>query len=301
MHRLTHQITIRFPAIRVLSLALLLGAPAIMACGRGPDTADEASAGQRVTIKGSDTMVHLVTAWAEAYMKAHPEAQISVTGGGSGTGIAAMINGTTDLAMASRDVTEKERELAAGQGHSFHEIPVALDGIALVVHPENPLSELTMDQLRQIFNGTLRNWRQVGGPDQEIQVLSRESNSGTYMFFAEHVLERDDFGREVRLMPSNAAIVQSASQDRWSIGYVGLGYAEGAPVKTLAVKTDAAAAGIAPSVASIQDGRYPLARPLFLYSNGQPTGLAKAFVDFALAADGQAIVQETGYVPSRKP
>ena len=133
-----------------------------------------------LTIKGSDTMVHLVTGWAEAYMKAHPNAQVSVTGGGSGTGIAAMLNGTADLCMASRDVKAKERELAKGSGITFREIAVARDGIAVVVHPQNPVSELTMDQLRQIFNGTLQNWKQVGGPDSGIQVLSRTFIASRY-------------------------------------------------------------------------------------------------------------------------
>jgi len=250
-----------------------------------------------LTIKGSDTMVHLVTYWAEAYMKVHPNAQISVTGGGSGTGIAAMLNGTTDLAMASRKVKPKETELAKDQGVSFNEIIVARDGIAVAVHPENPVSELTLDQLRQIFNGTLRNWSQVGGQDEEIQVLSRESNSGTYVFFNEHVLMKDNYGQAVRLMPSNAAIVQSLSQDRFSIGYVGLAYAEGAAVKVIGVKKDKETAGITPSLETVSDGSYPIARPLHIYSNGEPAGLAKDFIDFALSQNGQDIVRETGYIP----
>ena len=285
--------------LKTFTAALLVATSFAIGCSRvdtsSPGNADSGT----LTIKGSDTMVHLVTAWVEAYMKAHPNAQISVTGGGSGTGIAAMINGTADLCMASREVKSREQEQAKERGITFHEISVARDGIAVVVHPQNPVSDLTMDQLRQIFNGTLNNWNQVGGPDQSIQVLSRESNSGTYVFFNEQVLKKDDYGREVRLMPSSAAIVQSTSQDRWSIGYVGLGYAEGAVVKVIGVKPDATGPAVHPSLDTVLDGSYPIARPLYLYTNGEPSGLVKAFADFVLLEDGQRIVQEIGYIPHR--
>jgi phosphate transport system substrate-binding protein len=284
---------------QVTSAALLLTASLLGGCSRVGASGDGTADSGTLTIKGSDTMVHLVTAWAEAYMGAHPDTQISVTGGGSGTGIAAMINGTTGLCMASRGVKSKERDLAKTGGIDFRELTVGRDGIAVVVHPDNPVSDLTLDQLRQVFNGTLKNWNQIGGPDQAIQVLSRESNSGTYVFFNEQVLEKDDYGREVRLMPSSAAIVQSVDQDKWSIGYVGLGYAEGSSVKVIAVKTDASSAAVTPSLASIRDGSYPIARPLFMYSNGEPVGLAKAFLDSALSVNGQEIVAETGYIPIR--
>ncbi len=266
-------------------------------CGREDNSSPGTTDSGNLTVKGSDTMVHLVTAWAEAYMEAHPDTQISVTGGGSGTGVAAMINGTTGLCMASREVKSKEKELATAQGISFHELTMARDGIAVVVHPENPVRELTTDQLRQMYNGTLNNWSQVGGPDQAIQALSRESNSGTYVFFNEHVLKKDDYGAAVRLMPSNAAIVQSVSQDKWSIGYVGLAYAEGAAVEVVGVKPDASSPAVRPSLDTVSSGSYAIARPLYLYSNGEPSGLVKAFVEFALSADGQKIVEEVGYIP----
>lgn len=285
--------------LKTVAAALLLAATFAGGCSRDDASTTGSADSGTLTIKGSDTMVHLVTAWAEAYMKAHPNTQISVTGGGSGTGIAAMINGTTSLCMASREVKSREQEQARARGITFHEITVARDGIAVVVHPQNPVGDLTMDQLRQVFNGTLRNWNQVGGPDQSIQVLSRESNSGTYVFFNEQVLKKDDYGREVRLMPATAAIVQSVSQDRWSIGYVGLGYAEGASVKVVAVKQDASSPALLPSLDTVRDGSYPIARPLYLYANGEPTGLAKAFADYVLSPDGQRIVQQTGYIPLR--
>jgi phosphate transport system substrate-binding protein len=282
-----------------VAAAAILAALTLGGCGRSQDSDRTSADAGSLTIKGSDTMVHLGTAWAEAYMAAHPEAEISVTGGGSGTGVAAMINGTTDLCMSSRDVKPQEKEQARSRGIEFREFVVARDGIAVVVHPQNQVNELTMDQLRQIFNGTLENWKQVGGPDQGIQALSRESNSGTYVFFNEHVLMKDDFGRAIRLMPSSAAIVQSVSQDPWSIGYVGLGYAGGGETKLVGVMAEAGQPAVLPSLETVQGGNYSIARALYLYTNGEPEGLAKAFVDFVLAEEGQRIVQETGYIPLR--
>lgn len=277
-----------------LALGLLLGCGPSSA-GAGPGDAGSGS----ITIKGSDTMVHLVTNWAEAYMAAHPGAQISVTGGGSGTGIAAILNGTTALCMASRDVKDKERALAQARGTSFSEHVVARDAIAVVVHSENPVQSLTLDQLRRIFTGAVTNWSQVGGPDLAMQALSRESNSGTYVFFNEHVCKKEDFGAKVRLMPSNAAIMQAAGQDRGAVGYVGLGYAQKGGVGIVAVASKDGAPAVAPSAATVGDGSYGIARRLYLYSDGAPAGLAKAFVEFATSAQGQGIVTETGYVPLR--
>lgn len=254
---------------------------------------------QAVTIKGSDTMVHVVSTWAEAFMKARPGTEVSVTGGGSGTGIAALINGTTDIAMSSRDMKAEEQQLAGQRGARIERIVVGLDGIAIVVHPDNPVTALTLDQLRQVWNGTLKRWSQVGGPDQPIQVLSRESSSGTYAFFKEHVLKDDDFGPAVRLMPSTSAIVQTTGQDRWSIGYVGLGYAKDPALKVVAVKVDPTAAPISATVAAVKDGSYAIARELLLYAPADREGAARALVEFALSPEGQQLVADTGYVPLR--
>ncbi len=287
---------------RALAATLAL-APALLPLAGCPRTAPAgdvpgaASGSSMLTIKGSDTMVHLVTAWAEAYMKAHPEAQVSVTGGGSGTGIAALLNGTTDVCMASRTMKAQELDLAKQQGLVPAEHDVARDGIAVVVHPDNPVKELTLDQLRQLYNGTLTRWSEVGGPDQPVQLLSRESSSGTYVFFNEHVLKKDDFAANARLMPSTAAIVQAVEQDAWSIGYVGLGYLEGDAVRPIALKPSADAPGVLPSVETVQRGDYALARPLHLYTPGAPGALARDFIAFALSQEGQRIVQESGYVP----
>ena len=252
-----------------------------------------------VTVKGSDTMVHLVSMWAEAFMKSHPDVEVSTTGGGSGTGIAALINGTTDICASSRDIKDTERAQAEQKGITPVETMVARDGIAIVVNPRNPVQELSLDQLRKIYTGVYTRWSQVGGPNEPITVLSRESSSGTYVFFQEHVLNKEDFAQTVRLMPATSAIIQSVVFDRWSIGYVGIGYAHeaGPQVKILGVKATEAGAAVMPTEAAVHSGEYSIARPLFFYTNGAPTGAAKQFVDFCLGPDGQKIVRETGYVP----
>jgi phosphate transport system substrate-binding protein len=260
-------------------------------CGR--------KAGERtyITVTGSDTMVNLNGAWAEAFMKVYPGLEVSVTGGGSGTGIAAMLNGTTDICAASRDIQEKERKLAEEKGITPVEFDVALDGIAVMVNNDNSVSELTFDQLRKIFNGTYKSWKEVGGPNQPVIVLSRESNSGTYVFFQEHVLQKDNYAAEARLMPATAAIAQSCAQDEWAIGYGGVGYALNSPVKIIKVKKTDKDEAIFPSPENIISGKYPIARPLHFYTNGQPTGTIKKFTDFVLSPQGQKIVEEMEYVP----
>jgi phosphate transport system substrate-binding protein len=264
--------------------------------------AAEASDRQSITIKGSDTMVHLVSTWAEAFMKLHPAAEVSVTGGGSGTGIAALLNGTTDICAASRDMKQKEKDLAAEKKIEPKEYVVARDGIAVVVNPGNPVGAMTLEQIRKIYVGAYESWKQVGGPDEPIVVLSRESSSGTYVFFQEHVLRKQDYRQDARLMPATSAIIQAVSADQWDIGYVGLGYAAeaGDKVKTLSVKADADAAPVVPSEDTVDSGAYSIARPLFFYTPGEPQGTAKEFIDFCTGPEGQKIVRETGYVPVKK-
>jgi len=248
--------------------------------------------------KGSDTMVHLVTAWAEAFMGEHPDVEIAVDGGGSGTGIAALINGTVDIASASRQMKDEEKRQASDKGLEPVEFVVARDGIAVVVNPGNPVDELTMEQLSKIFTGAVTNWRAVGGKDQGISVLSRESSSGTYAFFREHVMSDQDYTVDAKLMPATSAIIEAAAEDAGSIGYVGLGYLveAGDRVKALNIKPDEGSQAVAPSEETVKSGEYGIARPLYLYTVGEPTGLVKAFVDFALGDTGQEIVRENGYV-----
>lgn len=255
-----------------------------------------------IAIKGSDTMVHLISTWAEAFMKKYPGVEISVTGGGSGTGIAALINGTTDICAASRDMMEKEKVLAEQRAITPKEIIVARDGIAVIVNPVNPVGELTLEDLQKIFTGLYTRWSNVGGPDEEIIVISRESSSGTFVFFQEHVLKRKDYIQNARLMSATSAIIQSVSADKLAIGYVGLGYALAAKdkVKIIAVKTGGNSLPISPSEETVRTGKYSIARPLFLYTNGQATGRIKDFLDFCLSIEGQAIARETGYVAVEK-
>lgn len=255
-----------------------------------------------MTVKGSDTMLQLVSHWAEAFMKERPEVNISVTGGGSGTGIAALLNGTTDMCMASRKIKPRELKLARRRGITPREFVVARDGISVVVNPKNPVNVLVVDQIGAIYTGEYTNWKQVGGPDKKIDVLSRESSSGTYVFFQEHVLKKQDYTPKALLMPANATIVQTVTDDQWSIGYVGLGYALGAKgkIKTLKVKAADSLATVSPSEKTVASGEYPIARPLQLYTNGAPTGVVKAFLEFTESEKGQEIVRKTGFVPAGK-
>ncbi|MBM3289385.1 MAG: PstS family phosphate ABC transporter substrate-binding protein [Candidatus Hydrogenedentes bacterium] len=258
-----------------------------------PDTA-----AKTVTVKGSDTMVHLVDAWADAFGKAHPDAKISVTGGGSGTGIAALMNGTTDICASSRDLNGEERKSAEAKGLTLMESTVAQDALSIVVNPKNTVGELTLDQIAQIYTGAVTNWKDVGGPDETIVVASRESSSGTYMFFQEHVLKKKDYASGALLLPATSAIVQTVADSAGAIGYVGLGYAAEAKdkVKTIGVKPSADAPAVMPSAETVLNRSYSIARPLFLIVSKEPAGTIKAFLDFCASPDGQKIVEANGYV-----
>jgi phosphate transport system substrate-binding protein len=235
-----------------------------------------------ITIKGSDTMVHLVSNWAEAFMNQKPDVEVAVTGGGSGTGIAALINGTTEICASSRDMKDKEKQQAKEKGIEVREVVVARDGIAVVVNPKNPVKELDMQQIAQIYTGTYTKWNQAGGNDKGILVFSRESSSGTYAFFQEHVLKNKDYTQKAKLMPATSAIIESVSTDEDAIGYVGLGYALAAKdkVKIIGVKADANSPAVMPSDETVTSGQYSISRPLYLYLNSKMTADVKAFVDF---------------------
>ncbi len=282
--------------ITLTSLLVAVTLTATSGCARRGDLTE----GEKrfITVKGSDTMVHLVSNWAENFMQKNPDIEVSVTGGGSGTGIAALLNGTTDICAASRKIKNKELMLAIEKNIHPNEIVVAKDGIAVVVNPQNPINDLTLEQLANIFTGKSTRWSDVGGPNEDIMVLSRESSSGTYVFFQEMVLKKQDYMADAMLMPATSTIIQSVSTDRWAIGYVGLGYALAAKdkVKILAVKADENLPATVPSEQTVKSGQYIIARPLYLYLNGQPKGTLKEFIDFCLSDEGQAIVQKTGYV-----
>lgn len=279
--------------MKIKLFILLLLSVCLVACSK-KDKDNQVK--KSITIKGSDTMVHLMSSLAEAYMKKNPGEQISVTGGGSGTGIAALINGTTDICASSRDMQKKEKDEAVSKGIKVVEKVIAYDGLAVIVHPENPINELTMAQIKDIFTGKIKNWKELGGPDQNITALSRESNSGTYVFFQEHVLLKENFDPSVKLMPASSAIAQSISQDKWSIGYLGLGYTKEAKVKIINVKKDENSPAVTPNHNTVLDKSYSIARPLFLIFNGEPQGKMAEFLNFVLSDEGQKIVEETGYV-----
>jgi phosphate transport system substrate-binding protein len=250
-----------------------------------------------ITSKGSDTVLPVVQREAEVFMAKHPEHSIAVVGGGSGVGIAALIDGTTDIANASRSIKAKEKRQARKVGIAVKEHVIAKDALSVIVHPSNPISRLTIKQLEQVFTGELNNWKDLGGPPKPIVAYSRDSSSGTYAFFKEKVLSKREFAPTALLQASNGAIIQAVSQTKGAIGYVGLAYVT-AEVNALAVSEDDTVY-VTPTAETAKAGTYPIARPLFMYTNGQPEGLAKQFLDFILSAEGQKIVQQVGYVPVR--
>jgi phosphate transport system substrate-binding protein len=269
--------------LAMATAAMSLAAPAIAQAGT-------------VSIKGSDTMVVLGQRWAEEYMKKHPETTIQVTGGGSGTGISALINGTTEICEASRSMKDSEKaQLKEKGGAGAEEIVVAKDGLSVYLNDSNPLNELTMEQLKGIFTGKITNWKEVGGADVKIIPYSRENSSGTYVFFKEHVLGNADYTPRAQAMPGTAAVVNAVSKEKSSIGYGGAAYAKG--IKVIKVKKDAASEGIAPSDVTVKNGTYPLSRPLFFYLRGKPAGEIKAIIDWVLSPEGQAVVLKVGYFP----
>ncbi len=258
-----------------------------------------------IQIKGSDTMVNLGQAWAEEFMKENPATSIAVTGGGSGTGIAALLNKTCDIAQSSREVSQKERDLAKTKGLNIQEIKVGIDAVVMVTHPDNPVNELTIDQLSNIFTGKIKNWKEVGGKDEAILVLSRDRNSGTHVFVLEDVVRKgkkdsaEEFAPSVLMMPSSQAIEQEISSNHAAIGYFGLGYLS-PKVKAFKILQEKTKIFVAPTIESALDESYPLSRPLYFYLPDQAKGVVKQFVDFTLSEKGQAIVLETHFVPLRK-
>jgi phosphate transport system substrate-binding protein len=254
-----------------------------------------ALASAAVTVKGSDTMVILAQRWAEEYMKKNAGKKVQVTGGGSGTGIAALINGTTEIANASRAMKEDEKGKVRERYSVLPtETAVAKDGVALYVNAANPVQQLTLAQLHAIYVGDVTNWKQVGGNDAPIVLYSRENSSGTYVFFKEHVLSGDDYAASAQTLPGTAAVVNAVSKEKNGIGYGGAAYAKG--VKEVKV-VGADGQGWLPSAENVKSGKYPLARPLFMYTRAKPAGEVKAFIDFCLSAEGQAIVTKVGYFP----
>jgi phosphate transport system substrate-binding protein len=247
-------------------------------------------------LKGSDTMLPLSQKLAEQYMKANNGKTVTVNGGGSGVGIAALVDNTTDIAMASRKIKFAEKQKMQETGRTSKEVIVAYDALAVVVNPANKVTNLTREQLEGIFTGKITNWKQVGGEDLKIIVYSRETSSGTYEFFKEHVLNNKNYMNGIMSMPATGAIIQSISQTKGAIGYVGLAYLNSS-VKAIHVSYDKGKTYVEPSVANAKNKTYPIVRPLFYYYDIKLEKKVKSYIDYVLSPEGQAIVSKVGYIP----
>jgi len=291
---------------RIILLLFLL-ALAITGCApQAPEPSGSEISGTFKVI-GSNTVTPLTTVWAEEFMKMNSKVNIAVSGPGSGVGIANLIDGTTDIAQASRKMKSKEYDQAKAKGVNPYEIQVALDALSIIVNSSNPISELTIAQLSAIYTNEITNWKELGGSDAPIVAISRDTNSGTHVFFKEHVVQMKgldtenkelEYGQEVLFLPSTEGGVTEVTNNPNAIFFPGLGYVTDA-VKPLAIKKTADDAGVLPSVETALDGTYPIARPLLFYTNGEPVGIIKAFVDYCLSPAGQSKVIEVGYVPLR--
>jgi phosphate transport system substrate-binding protein len=268
--------------------------------GGGAGASSAAPADKKsITVKGSDTMVILGQRWAEEYMKRDPGTTVQVTGGGSGTGIAALINGTTDVCESSRPMKDKEKdELMTKRNAPAVETKVALDALAIYVNEKSPLKEIAIPALRKIYIGETKNWKDVGGPDHVIVLYGRENNSGTYGYFKEHVLENKDFAAATQTLAGTSAVVNAVKGDVYGIGYGGIAYLEG--IRALGVKKDDATPAVAPTLETAQSGTYPISRFLYFYTAGAATGTAKKFIDWTVGADGQKVIGDVGYYPLPK-
>lgn len=273
---------------------------ALIACG-----GSERVSRTLIQNKGSDTLVNVAQAWAEAYAQINPNVAVAVTGGGSGTGIAALIGGSVDIANSSRSMEEEEFEMANGRGVVPNELIVGYDAVAVYIHPDNPIDGFTLGQLADIYgeNGTTESWSQLGitvpgCSSDEIVRISRQNSSGTYVYFQEAILGESDLKLGSRDMAGSSEVVNLVEKTACAIGYSGLAYAT-EEVKVPCLMTEDGGNCIAPSTASAVDGTYPIARPLFMYTNGQPEGVTKDYIDWILSDEGQCIILNKGYAPVR--
>jgi phosphate transport system substrate-binding protein len=285
-----------------LILPIVLSFFLLAACSSNQAGTNSQKAAYYIDNKGSDTIVNLALAWAEKYQSLHPDVSIAVTGGGSGTGIAAMINKTTDIANASRKIKNEEVDQAKANGVDPVEHTIARDAIAVIVNPSNPISQLTMQQISDIYSGKINNWSEIGGEDRPIVRLSREVNSGTHVYFLETVVrmgkkdEKTFFSTDTLLLPSSEGIVSEVRQNPNAIGYDGLGYVP-KDLKMIAIAPHEGQPYILPSIATVNDKTYPIARDLYMYTNGEPSGKLKEYLDWILSPEAQQIVADQGFVP----
>lgn len=282
--------------IKLLVLLPLIG---MLSCGKAKneESVSESTADQvSITIKGSDTVLPLAQKEAEELMKNNANVSVTVVGGGSGVGLTALIDGTTDIAMASRDLKTEEKLKFKEAKKDIEQIIIAYDALAVIINPANSVTGLTREQLEKIFTGEIKNWKEVGGADEKIVAYSRESSSGTYEFFKEEVMDKKNYATDILSLPATGAIVQAVGQTKGAIGYVGLAY-ETKEVKQVEVSYDQGKTFTAPSVASAKDKTYPISRPLYYMFDKANAAKVKTVVDYALSDEGQKIVSEVGYVP----
>ena len=283
-------------AARIVSTSFLI--LALAACGgreQASSTGGTPRSDKPLSVKGSDTMVILTQRLAEEYMKANPGAVVQVNGGGTGTGVAALINGSADMAMASRPMKDDEKQkAAASRGSEVTEHAIALDALGVFVNSANSVQQLTIAQVRDIFQGKTTNWSEVGGPNAQIILYGRESSSGTYDYFREHVLNKGDFAPRVQTLQGTAAIINAVGQDKNGIGYGGIAYAK--DVRALAIQAEGAQP-VAPSEATVADGTYPLSRKLFFYFPSSAPERVMKFAQWAVTPEAQALVTKVGYFP----
>lgn len=278
---------------------LVLPLVAMLSCGKAKTEdkgTESASAGVSVTIKGSDTVLPLAQKEAETLMQSNKNISVTVVGGGTGVGITALMDGTTDIAMASRDLKTEEKLKFSEAKKDLQKVIIAFDALTVIVHPSNKVSQLTREQLEQIFTGAITNWKEVGGADEKIVAYSRESSSGTYEFFKEEVLDHKNYATTILSLPATGAIVQAIGQTKGGIGYIGLAY-ENKEVKQLGVSYDQGKTFIEPSVENAKNKTYPISRPLFYMFEKANEAKVKPVLDYALSAEGQKIVGEIGYIP----
>ncbi len=253
----------------------------------------QAMAAENLVVKGSTTVLPIAQAAGEAFMKKNPAINVSISGGGSGDGIKALIDKTTDIADSSRDLKPEEVQLAESKGVKPKGFEVAYDAIVPIVNPANPVKDLTVEQLSLIYQGKIESWKELGGPEKKITVISRDTSSGTYETWENKVLKKAKVTAKAQLQASNGAIVQVVSKNKYAIGYIGLGYLN----KTVkGLKVD----GIQATAETALSGKYPVSRPLYMFTNGEPTGPAGKFINFVLSTEGQAIVKKEGFVPIKK-
>lgn len=255
------------------------------------------AASKKLKISGSTTVLPIAQLWLESFMKKHPDVDGSVSGGGTGVGISMLLNGTCDIATASREAKKKEIDSAKERNMKLVATRVARDGLAIVVHPSNNVANLTLEELKKIYVGKITNWNQVGGANLQIVVVGRDISSGTYGFFQESVLEGGMYRKDMLALASNTAVEHAVAQSPGAIGYIGMGYVDPKKVKVVSISNKKGEKGVMPTEENVMTGKYPLFRYLYCYTSGEPKGVAAEFLRFVTSPEGQSLVKKAGYVP----